>query len=174
MGVVAGVAAPGGVALAADRMVIVDGVVRARNRCKLHEINGLGVAVEGPVGDADRILRYLQAEAKRYRMERGRPMSVVAAARVATEHIRSEELDARVILAGVQDDRPVIRGVAPGGVLEDPVLAWGSGAPYALGTLESADAGADAVNRLRSAVEAARERDPDTGGEIDTWKWEAG
>lgn len=164
MATIAGVDCADGVLLAGDRRVVSDGAVAGERRL-VFDLDGVVAAATG--GDVDEFRRRLEAEVREYRTSRGGP-TVDTLARLATEAVDGTDVEA--IVAGRDEDgRAALRTLAEGAVLEDDVVASGSGAQVVLGRLEGAGGAsiADAEPRVREAFSAAAERDPGTGSGLD-------
>jgi proteasome beta subunit len=170
MSTVLGVACGDGVVLAGDRLVTSDGHVHSRSRRHVFDFGAVGAAVVD--GDVDGFVDRLEAEIRAYRTERGDP-EVDPVVRMASD--LAAEFGVSALLAARTDGRPALRAVAAdGGVTDDDVAAFGSGASVALGALEAGhdpDATLDAAAALaRDALSAAAERDAGTGSELDRYR----
>lgn len=171
MSTVLGVACAGGVVLAGDRLAVADGQVRSRSRRHVFDFESVGAAVVGR--DVDGFADRLESEIRSYRTERG-DVRIAPLVRMASD-LAAEFDDAALVAARDDDGRPALRAVAPdGGITEDDVAAFGSGADVALGALEAGhdpDATLDAAATIaRDALAAAAERDAGTGDDIDTYR----
>jgi proteasome beta subunit len=171
MSTVLGIACAGGVVIAGDRVVARAGRVRSRSRRHVHDLGAVGVGVV--CDDVEGFVDRLDADVRSYRTERG-PLGIDALARLAGD--RAADFDATVLVtAPDDDDRPALRAVDPdGGVTAERVAAIGSGAALALGSLEAGHdptaALDDADGLARRTLAAVAERDPGTGGPIDTYR----
>jgi len=169
MSTVLGVSCAGGAVLAGDRVATADGHVRSRSRRHVYDFGSVGAAV---VGDVDGFAARLESDVRAYRTERG-TLDIEPFARLASD--LTDAFDAAVLLAAPDDDRPALRAVAvDGGVTDDDVAAFGSGAAVALGALEAghdSDATLDDAETLcREALAAAAERDAGTGATVDVYR----
>jgi proteasome beta subunit len=171
MSTVVGLACADGVVLAGDRVAVTDGQVRSRTRQHVFEFEDVGAAVVG--SDVDGFVARLDGEVRTYRTGRG-TVRIDPFARMASD--LAAEFDVEGVLAGRDDDdRPRLRSLGTdGGVTDDDVAAFGSGASVALGALEAdrdPDATLDVAETLaRDALSAAAERDAGTGDEFDTFR----
>lgn len=171
MSTVLGVACADGVVLAGDRIAVTDGHVRSRSRQHVFDFDGVGTAVVGT--DVDGFADHLDGELRAYRTERG-TIRIDPVARLASD-LAAEFGVSAVVAARDDDDQPQLRSVtSDGGVTDDDLVAFGSGAAVALGTLEAShDPEAtldDAAALAREALSAAAERDAGTGDEHDLYR----
>jgi proteasome beta subunit len=173
MSTVLGVACAGGVVLAGDRVAVTDGQVRSRSRRHVFDFGSVGTAVVG--GDVDGFVDRLESEVRTYRTERG-DLDIEPFARLASD--LAADFDVSALLAASDDGHPALRAVAAdGGVTDDDVAAFGSGAAVVLGVLEAGhdpDATLDGATTLaRDALSTAAERDGGTGTDYDSYRLSA-
>ena len=166
-----GVVCRDGVVLAADRRATLGNMVTSKEVTKVFQIDDhLGIAGAGLVGDILSLVRLLRAEAKLYRAEVGREMSVKALATLVSNILhRNRHLPYFAwFLVGGYDVGPRLYSIdAAGGVTEERFVAAGSGMEFALAILEenfsdglSLEEGVELAVR---AVKAALKRDVYTG-----------
>lgn len=166
MATIVAVDATDGIVLAGDRQVV-DGGTVAGSRRHVFDFDGVGAAAVG--GDPDAFQRQFDVALRGYVAERGEP-GIDAAARMAAEV--ADDVGVEVLVAARDDDgRARVRSIADG-TLEERVAALGSAAPVVLGHLETVgEVDLDAAeSHVREAFEAAAERDPGTGEELDVWR----
>lgn len=177
MATIVGIEAEGGAVLAGDRLLTQSGTVSSERKRHVFDFGGVGAAAVGDSGGVDAFRRRLDSETESYETQHGDPMDVTRLANVAGDIAAEEGVEA--LVAGRDEDgNPHVRGVgADGGVLTDAALAFGSGSQLALGVLEGRDGGAnlDAAEQLaRDAIDAAADRDTDTGADVDTYRLDEG
>lgn len=168
-----------GVVLVSDKRATMGNLVAHKIVQKSFMIDRhIGATVAGAVSDAQALIRWLQAEAKLYRMRKGEEMSVGAIATLCGNIMFSQRyfpLIVQLIIGGVDKSGSKLYSIDPlGSAIEDKVIATGSGSPVAYGVLEDSfkeDMLVDkavkvGVRGLRSALE----RDAFTGNGIDVVK----
>ena len=173
MATIVGVETDGGAVLAGDRLRVDEGTVHSRNERHVFDFGAVGAAAVGESGAVEEFRRRLESEIRSHDTERDEPTSIGRLATVAS-NLASEGVEA--ILAGRDDGRARVRGVdASGGIVTDDRFAFGSGAQFALGVLESGDADSvtDAEQLAREAIAAAADRDAGTGEDIDVYRLES-
>jgi|TARA_B100001964_G_C14189006_1_gene580090 proteasome beta subunit len=137
--------------------------------------NHIGATVAGSVADAQAMIRWMQAEAKLYRMRSGKEMSVEAAATLLGNILfqqRGYPMIIQVILGGIDKKGARIFSLDPlGSCIEDNVIATGSGSPVAYGVLEDhykENLSLDECTKIGiRSLKAALKRDAMTGDGID-------
>jgi len=171
MGTVVAVETEAGVALAADTGVVDDSGVTREGARRLFEFDGALAGAVGDQGAVDEFGRRIDATRRELDVEEGRDAGVAPFARLAADV--AEDLGVEAVVAARDDDgRARFRRIGPeGGALGDSQqTAIGSGASVALGHLDGVTVGpelTDAVELARESVDAARDRDPETTGEIE-------
>lgn len=149
--------------------------VASKTAKKLYRITDqIGVTVAGSVGDTQALVRNMRSEARYYKRKEGTPISVRAAAKMSSNLFKSSGLLpylAVFIMAGYDESGPGMYLLnMDGSLIEEKMVATGSGSPVAYGLLEAkyeeelaVDEGVPmAVEALTSAIE----RDIATGDEI--------
>ncbi|RLF89929.1 proteasome endopeptidase complex, archaeal, beta subunit [Thermococci archaeon] len=136
-----GIVCRDGVVLAADKRASFGNIVYARNVTKIHKIDEhLAIAGAGNVGDILNLVRLLRAEAKLYRANVGKPMSVKGLATLLANILNEAKYFpySAWFLVGGYDNKPRIFSVdMVGGVTEDNYVAAGSGMEFAYSVLDS-------------------------------------
>lgn len=171
---IVGLTTEDGVVMASDMRASLGGrVISNKNVQKVEEIQpNAALSISGSVGGAQSFVRSLRAEANLYEARRGEYMSLQALSTLASNMLRGGPFFIVVpILAGVDDDGPVVYGLDPSGAsMSDDYTAQGSGMPYAYGLLESEyrdDMSMDeAVQAAAQAIKSASERDTASGNGI--------
>lgn len=175
MSTIVGVECAGGAVVAADRTVVREGSVASTNKDRTFDFGACGAVALGD--DVDAFGRELENEVRSYATDRDEEMGLTPFASVASDLAESHGVE--VIVAARDDGGDArVRAVdASGGVTEDPVAAFGSGAAFALGqleTLERGDLSLDAaVTEVEGLFAAVAERDTETGEEIDAYALES-
>lgn len=138
----------------------------------------IGATVAGAVADAQALIRWVQAEARLYRMRKGAEINVEAAATLMANILFSSRyypLIVQLIIGGVDKNGPKLFSLDPlGSSIEDKVIATGSGSPVAYGVLEDSykeDLQIDECVKVGvRAIKSALQRDAMTGNGIDVIK----
>ncbi|MEM0372273.1 MAG: archaeal proteasome endopeptidase complex subunit beta [archaeon] len=161
-----------GVVLAADRKVTLGNLVDNAEFQKVYEIKPhIGMTTAGSVADAQRIIKIMKAEASLYEIQRGREMSVEAAATLLGNILQNNKFWPYFVglTVGGIDTKPRLYSVdAMGSVVPQKIAFEGSGSPIALGVLEAGYKENQTVKEniplAAKAVKAAQERDIYSGG----------
>ena len=168
-----GLSCEDGIVLATDTRASAGKEIASKEAKKLYKITDrMGVTVAGSVGDTQELVKNLRAESRYYKHREGAPIRIQSAAKMASNMFRGAlPMLAVLILAGVDDKGPSLYLLnMDGSMIEENMVATGSGSPVAYGLLESEyEEGMDleeitslAVNALQSAME----RDTATGDGI--------
>ena len=113
----------------------------------------------------------MKAEARYYAMHEGAPMNVSTCAKMVSNIMTSYAYYANLLVGGMDADAPKLFFIdMDGGMIEEKMLATGSGSPVAYGVLETEfkegmkteDAAPIAVKAIRTAMK----RDIATGNEV--------
>ncbi len=164
-----------GVVLATEMRATMGNLISHKTTKKLFEIDDhLGMTVAGLVGDAQTLARLLRAEAELYRVKRGEPMSVKAAATLLSNIMNQRKFApymVQLLVGGVDSEGEHVYSLdAAGGSIPDNFITTGSGSPFVYGVLEdhyeeglSLDDGVDLAIR---ALNAAMQRDSASGDGI--------
>lgn len=136
-----GVACSDGVILATDRRVTSGYFIANKRGKKIYKIEErIAATIAGVVADAQMLMDRLSAQARLYRLVNGRPISVKAAATLASNILfgsRYFPLILQAIVAGVDDEGPSMFNLDLFGTMtRERYIATGSGSPMALGVLE--------------------------------------
>lgn len=171
-----GIACKEGVVLVSDKRATMGTLIAHRIVQKSFMIDKhLGATVAGAVGDAQALIRWIQAEARLYRMRQGAEMSTEAAATLMGNILFSNRyypMIVQVIVGGYDSEGARLFSLDPlGSSIEDKLIATGSGSPVAYGVLEDnynenlplSECTKIGVRALRAALK----RDAMTGDGID-------
>jgi proteasome beta subunit len=165
-----------GVVLATDTRVTAGGFIAHKRGKKLLKIdNNIAMTISGGVADAQNVVDTLKYYANMYRIEKGRPMPVKAAAQVVSNMLFSSRLYpyiADVLVGGVDGGGGSLFNVDFfGSMNQEKVIATGSGSPVAYGVLESefkeGMTAAKAYPLAAKAIIAATRRNVATGDHFD-------
>ena len=148
-------------------------LISSKTAQKVYQIDDrMAVTTAGSSGDAQALVRLIQAEIKIYKLSRNNEITVNATATLLSNVLQSARWYpywAMLILGGVDNAGGHVYSIDPiGGTEEDKYTATGSGSPMAYGVLEdSFREGLTKDEGVRLAVRAirsARERDIFSGG----------
>ena len=151
-----------------------DGVVFASERrasmgnLVAHKVAEKIFKIAGSVGDAQSLMKVIEAEVSLYQMRNNDTISVKAAASLTANILRSGPMYVQTLLGGMDGDKPSLYSLDPaGGMIEDTYISTGSGSIVAYGVLEdrfrddlTTDEGIEIAIR---AIRAAAERDTYSG-----------
>lgn len=174
-----GITCKDGVVLASDTRATMGTLIAHKFVRKSFMIdNHLGATVAGAVADAQALIRWIQSEARLYRMRQGEEMSVDAVSTLMANIMFSHRyypLIVQLIVGGTDKKGPKLYSIDPlGSSIEDTVIATGSGSPVSYGVLEDSYAEGMTVNEgvklVVRALRAALQRDAMTGNGIDVVK----
>lgn len=164
-----------GVVLATDTRATAGYEIASKQARKVYKItNNIGATVAGSVGDTQALIRQIRAEAKYYHRREGKPIRVGAAAKLTANMFQTARIYpylAVLIMAGVDASGPSMYLLSiDGSLIEENMVATGSGSPVAYGLLESEyEEGLktdEAIPMAVKALSSAMERDIATGNEI--------
>jgi proteasome beta subunit len=138
-----GMACKDGVVLATEKRATMGHFIANKTTVKLFRIDqNIGATFAGSVGDAQAIIRYMQAEVALYRLRRGAPVRVESAATLIAGFLNTNRYSpyfAWLIVGGVDASGGHVFALdAGGGSIEDRYVSIGSGSPFVYGILEDA------------------------------------
>lgn len=136
-----GVVCTDGVVLASEKRVSYGYLVVSKTGKKVFKITeSIGAACAGLVSDMQILMREMEAHAKLYKMDVGRPISVKSAAKVLSNLLfnrRLMPLITQTIVGGIDEEGAALYALdVLGSLIPDKYAAVGSGAEIALGVLE--------------------------------------
>ena len=135
-----GLACSDGVVLLTDRRASMGTFIASRKAKKVYKVNDyIGATIAGSVGDAEAIVKLIQAEAALYEMNNRERMSTKAAANLIANVLQGSKYYPYMIqvLIGGYDKKASIYTLDPlGGLIEEDMASTGSGSPVAYGVLE--------------------------------------
>ncbi|MDE1854093.1 MAG: proteasome subunit beta [Thaumarchaeota archaeon] len=165
-----------GVVLATDTRVTAGGFIAHKRGKKLLKIDdNIAMTISGGVADAQNVVDTAKYYTNMYRMEKGRPMPVKAAAQVVSNMLFSARYYpyiADVLVGGVDSSGGSLFNVDIfGSINKESMIATGSGSPVAYGVLEAefkeGTTVAKAYPLAAKAIIAATKRNVATGDHFD-------
>jgi proteasome beta subunit len=174
-----GITCKDGVVLASDTRATMGTLIAHKFVRKSFMIdNHLGATVAGAVADAQALIRWIQSEARLYRMRQGEEMSVDAVSTLMANIMFSHRyypLIVQLIVGGTDKKGPKLYSIDPlGSSIEDTIISTGSGSPVSYGVLEDSYVKDMTINEGAKlavrALRAALQRDAMTGNGIDVVK----
>ncbi len=170
-----GLVAKGAIVLASDRRATMGYLIASKDIDKIYPLaDNIAMTIAGGVGDAQTLVRWMQAEIKLYELRQGKKISVEAAATLLANILAQYKYYPFFVqlLLGGYDGKPRLYSVDMlGGVTEEKLASTGSGSPVAYGVLEELyREDAPAAENLRiaaKAVTAAMKRDAASGERVD-------
>jgi proteasome beta subunit len=168
------------VVLASERRATMGHFIASKDAKKVYQVDDLiAMTTAGSVGDAQRLVKWMQVESKLYKMRREEPMTVKGIVSMLANILsgsRYYPFMVQLIIGGVDKNGPSIYSLdAIGGVIDEKkAVASGSGSPIAYGVLEdrfvdnmSVDDGVELAIR---ALHNAMKRDSASGNDISVVK----
>jgi len=171
-----GLVCDSGVILASEKRATMGHFIASKDAKKVYQIDDLvAMTTAGSVGDAQRLVKWMQVEAKLYKMRREEPMTVKGIVTLLSNILNSYRYYpyfVQLLVGGIDKHGPTIYSLdALGGIIEEKkAVATGSGSPIAYGVLEDryrekmpVDEGVELVVR---ALHNAMKRDSASGDGI--------
>ena len=164
-----GITCKDGVVFASERRASMGNLVAHKVAEKIFKINDhIVTTIAGSVGDAQSLMKVIDAEVSLYQMRNNDNMSVKAAASLTANILRSGPMYVQTLVGGIDEDKPSLYSLDPaGGMIKDKYISTGSGSIVAYGVLEdrydeniTTDEGIEIAIR---AIKAAAERDTYSG-----------
>ncbi len=167
-----GIIANNCVVLAAESKATLGNLVSSKEAKKVFQLDDkIVVTISGSVGDAQQLIRVMQAELSLYKMENGDSNASAAITLMSNimQSSRYYPYITMMIMGGIDSEGYHLFNIDPmGGVTEDKYTSTGSGSPVAFGVLESGFkenlSRDEAVSLAVRSIRAAKERDVYTGG----------
>jgi proteasome beta subunit len=161
-----------GIVFVTDKRASWGSFIASKRAQKTFNINDVvGATVAGSVGDAESLMRLIQAEAKLYEMNNGEKMSAQAVSVLMSNILHGNKIFpylVQLLIAGYEGPESKLFTLDPiGGLIEEKMAATGSGSPMAYGVLErdfSEDKNVEEnIPVGLRAMKSALERDSATG-----------
>lgn len=169
-----------GVVLATERRATMGHFIASKDAKKVYKIDDLiAMTTAGSVGDAQRLVKWMQVEAKLYKMRREEPMTVKGIVSLLANILsgnRYYPFFVQLLVGGVDKNGPGVYSLdAVGGIIEEKkAVSTGSGSPMAYGVLEDRYVEnmpiEDGVELAVRALHNAMKRDSASGDGIDVVK----
>ncbi len=130
-----------GIVFATDRRASMGGFIASKRAQKSFNVNDyVGATVAGSVGDAESLMRLIQAEAKLYEMNNGEKMNPKAVSVLLSNILQGNKIFpylVQLLIGGHLKGESRLYTLDPiGGLIEEKMAATGSGSPMAYGVLE--------------------------------------
>jgi len=164
-----------GIVMASDRRATMGYFIASKDIDKIYPVSdNIAMTIAGSVGDAQTLIRWMQAEIRLYELKHEKTITVEAAATLLANILTQYKFYpffVQLLLGGV-DERPRLFSIDMlGGVTEEKMTSTGSGSPIAYGVLEEMfredrDVDLNVVIAAKS-VSAAMKRDAATGENVD-------
>jgi proteasome beta subunit len=169
-----------GVVLATERRATMGNFIASKDAKKVYQIDDLiAMTTAGSVGDAQRLVKWMQVESRLYKMRREEPMTVKGIVSLLANILsgnRYYPYFVQLLVGGFDKNGPSVYSLdAIGGVIEEKkAVSTGSGSPMAYGVLEDRyvekmpiDEGVELAVR---ALHNAMKRDSASGNGIEVIK----
>ena len=164
------------IVLGSDSRATMGHFIANREAEKIHKIDDrIGITLAGSVGDAQRLIRWMQVEAKLYKMRREESITIKALANLLAGTLansRAYPFSVSLLVGGADKSGIHLYSLdAIGGLLpETSIVSTGSGSPIAYGVLESRYKSGmeidDGVELAVRALHTAMSRDSASGNKI--------
>jgi len=176
----AGIICKDGIVLGSEKRATRGNFIASKDAQKIYKIDDtIGITTAGGVGDAQRIVRIIRAEANIYKMRNKASMSIKAISTLLSNILNENRYYpyiADLIIGGVDQTGSHLFSVDPvGGMIEEKkAVSTGSGSPIAYGILESGYREGismnDGVELVVKAIFGAIRRDSGSGENIEVVK----
>ncbi len=163
------------VVLASDRRATMGYLIASKDIDKIYPLaDNIAMTIAGGVGDAQTLVRWMQAEIKLYELRQGRKITVEAAATLLANILAQYKyypFFVQLLVGGFDGKARLFSVDMLGGVTEEKLASTGSGSPIAYGVLEELfkeDAPVqDSLRIAAKAITAAMKRDAASGERVD-------
>lgn len=171
-----GVVCQDGVVLATDTRVTMGTFVASKRGKKVFKIDDhLAMTIAGVVAEAQSVVDILKANARLFRLDKGRSMHVNAVTRLAANILfssRAFPLAMQAIIGGIDETGAHVYALDPfGSVTEETCVSTGSGSPIAYGVLEAEYKKdmpvSDGISMVVRAISSSMKRDAGSGDSFD-------
>lgn len=165
-----------GVVFATDRRASYGHFIASDRAQKSFNINDtVAATVAGSVGDAESLMRLMQAEASLYEITNGEKMSANSVSNLMANILQGNKIFpylVQLLIGGFDGDVPRLYTLDPiGGLIEEKMASTGSGSPMAYGVLEQEYSENKSVQEnvpiAIKALSSALKRDSATGDGMD-------
>jgi proteasome beta subunit len=164
-----------GIVLASDRRATMGYLIASKDIDKVYPVSDrIAMTIAGGVGDAQMLIRWMNAELKLYELKHEKPATVEAAATLLANILAQYKyypFFVQLLLGGI-DERPRLFSIDMlGGITEEKYTSTGSGSPIAYGVLEELYVPDKDISVnlpvAAKAVSAAMKRDAASGERVD-------
>ncbi len=164
-----------GVVLASDRRATMGYLIASKDIDKIYPVSDrIAMTIAGGVGDAQMLIRWMNAELKLYELKNEKPATVEAAATLLANILAQYKFFpffVQLLIGGI-DEKPRLYSVDMlGGLTEEKYTSTGSGSPIAYGVLEELFVPEKEIEVnlpvAAKAVSAAMKRDAASGERVD-------
>lgn len=171
-----GVVFKDGVVLGSEKRVSYGRMVSSKSGRKVFKLtDNIGLAFAGLISDMQSLVREASAYANLYRLEKDRPITTQAMAKLISNMLFNRRLVPylmETVIGGVDPDGPSLYSMdLVGSLIPDDFIAAGSGAPVAIGVLESDYkknmSKEEAMELAEKSIRSAVARDVASGNGID-------
>ena len=169
-----------GVVFATEKRATMGHFIASKDAKKVYQIDDLvAMTTAGSVGDAQRLVKWMQVESKLYKMRREEPMTVKGIVSLLANILsgnRYYPYYVQLLVGGVDKNGPSIYSLdAVGGIIDErKAVSTGSGSPMAYGVLEDRYVDNmpidDGVELAVRALHSAMKRDSASGDGINVVK----
>ncbi len=169
-----------GVVMATEKRATMGHFIASKDAKKVYQIDDLvAMTTAGSVGDAQRLVKWMQVESRLYKMRREEPMTVKSIVSLLANILsgnRYYPYYVQLLVGGVDKNGPGVYSLdAIGGIIEEKkAVATGSGSPMAYGVLEDRYVEKmpidDGVELAVRALHNAMKRDSASGDGIEVIK----
>lgn len=169
-----------GVVMATEKRATMGHFIASKDAKKVYQIDDLvAMTTAGSVGDAQRLVKWMQVESRLYKMRREEPMTVKSIVSLLANILsgnRYYPYYVQLLVGGVDKNGPGVYSLdAVGGIIEEKkAVATGSGSPMAYGVLEDRYVEKmpidDGVELAVRALHNAMKRDSASGDGIEVIK----
>jgi len=171
-----GMACSDGIVMASDRRATMGYFIANKDIPKIYQIDdSLAMTIAGGVGDAQALIRLMQAESSLYKFKHGKQIPVKSAASLLSNllhNYRFYPFYVQLLIGGYDGEKAEVYSLdAIGGMTGEKYVSTGSGSPIAYGLMEEMyKDGGSVKDNLRAAaksIAAAMKRDAATGEHVD-------
>ena len=169
-----------GVVMATERRATMGHFIASKDAKKVYQIDDkIAMTTAGSVGDAQRLVKWMQVESRLYKMRREEPMTVKGIVSLLANILSGNRYFpyyVQLLVGGVDKNGPGVYSLdAIGGIIEEKkAVATGSGSPMAYGVLEDRYVEKmpidDGVELAVRALHNAMKRDSASGDGIEVIK----
>lgn len=135
-----GIVCKNGVVLASDRRATMGYLIASKDVDKIFPLSdSIAMTIAGGVGDAQTLVRWMQAEIKLYELRQGKKISVESAATLLANILAQYKyypFFVQLLIGGYDGKSRLFSVDMLGGVTEEKIAGTGSGSPIAYGVIE--------------------------------------